>query len=154
MKILHEYRFYLIVIILAFLLRTFVFRISFVHGQSMEPTLHDKNILFCTIFDRYNLKHGDIIIIKAPTENKLYIKRVIALPNDTLVLENEDVIVNGTKLDEKYIKNTTHYYTNSMTLASNEYFVLGDNRDHSDDSRYFGPIDKDSIIAKVKLKIF
>ncbi|MDY2986727.1 MAG: signal peptidase I [Peptoniphilus sp.] len=153
MKTIQEYRSYLIVIAIAILLRVFVFRISVVSGQSMEDTFRNRNILFCTIFDRTDLKHGDIIVFKSPVEDKLYVKRVIGLPKDEIEIDYEHIILNGKILEEPYIKEKTSYYKNSIKLE-NEYFVLGDNRNNSSDSRHFGPIPPDSIVAKVRFKIF
>lgn len=153
MKTMQEYRAYLIVIAIAILLRVFVFRISVVSGQSMENTFHNRNILFCTIFNRTDLKHGDIIVFKSPVEDKLYVKRVIGLPKDEIEIDYEHIILNGKILEEPYIKEKTRYYKNSIKLE-NKYFVLGDNRDNSSDSRHFGAITPDSIVAKVRFKIF
>lgn len=154
MKIIHEYRAHIIVLIIALLLRFFVFRISFVSGESMENTFFDKDILFCTIYDRKNVSRGDVLIIKSPDDKRLFIKRLIGMPKETISLEGENVLINGDVINEPYIKNKTHYYSNSIQLNENEYFVLGDNRDNSDDSRYFGPITDELIVARFRFKIF
>lgn len=154
MKTLQEYRGLLLLLVLLLILRTFVFRISIVNGKSMENTFFNHNLLFCTIYDKNKIQHSDIVVIKSPYDKRLFVKRVVATPGNLIEFEGSNVILNGEILNEPYIKNPTTYYKNSVHLAEDEYFVLGDNRDNSEDSRYFGAISKNSIVAVVKFKIF
>lgn len=148
-----DYKAYLVAFILALLIRKFIFRISFVSGKSMEDTLHHRNILFCTIFDKTKLKHSDIIVLRPPEEDRLYVKRVIGLPGDRIEIDYDNIFLNEKILEEPYIKEKPIYYKNSIHLE-NEYFVLGDNRNNSCDSRHFGAITQKDIVAKVRFKIF
>ncbi len=103
------------------------------------------------------LQRGDVIVFNAPPEpDKDYIKRVIGLPGDTIMLKNGDVYVNGKLLDEKkYIASDIKTYgeaflldNQAITVPSNEYFVLGDNRMASSDSREWGFVKMSEVIGK------
>lgn len=130
------------------------FSICFVNGNSMNPTYNDGDILFGiknTIFSG-DYKKGDIISFDSPTEpGKKLIKRIIATSGDHIEITENNVYVNGTKLDENYIiedKNNTDYSI-SLTLKKDEIFVMGDNRTVSVDSRIFGVIKIKDVAAKM-----
>lgn len=164
---------FLIAIIIAYLINAFVFERALVDGQSMYPTLEDRQSLF-----EYKLGYffddpdrGDIIIMEYfPGEYKSrfyplpdktevnYVKRIVGMPGETVdVREDGFVYINGVKLDEPYITNnpdgtgiTSHnnVFNFPMTLGEDEYFVLGDNRQNSRDSREIGPIKRSQIRGK------
>jgi signal peptidase I len=99
---------------------------------------------------------GDVVVFDSPTENKPFIKRIIGLPGDVITFSNNGVIVNGIPLQENYdLGGSTECPTGAqacnagpITVGNDQVFVMGDNREHSQDSRYFGPIDIDSVIGK------
>lgn len=99
---------------------------------------------------------GDVVVFDAPTEDNAFIKRIIGLPGDVITFSNTKVVVNGIPLEENYDlggltecpQGATACNAGPITVGENQVFVLGDNREHSQDSRFFGPIDIDSIIGK------
>lgn len=149
-------------IVLALLIKSFVFSSNMVIGQSMEPTLHENDRLIALIFPLYfsDPEKSDIVIIDAPDDKgKEYIKRLIATPGDTVSIADGHVIVNDEVLDESYIDPTTYtetYDQSTWTLGEDQYFVMGDNRHpgKSLDSRFFGPVEKKSIRGIVKLRFW
>lgn len=129
-----------------------------VKGASMDPTFHDgEYILTDKISYRVNQpQRGDVIVFKAPRNPDFdYIKRIIAIPGDTVSISDGGVFVNGSKLDENYIKSETiilpgQYMKDNQQIKLNtdEYFVLGDNRSHSSDSRQWGTVPKKDITGR------
>lgn len=124
-----------------------------VQGISMEPNFESGELLLTEkVTYRFSKPQlYDTVVFEAPIGNKAdFIKRIIGVPGDTVKIENGEVVVNGSKLEENYIDDVTDGNL-TLTLADNEYFVLGDNRSSSSDSRTFGPIKKNSIKGKVWL---
>ncbi len=118
-----------------------------VKGESMAPNFEDGELLLTEkVSYRFNEpKRGDIIVFQAPVgRNVDFIKRIIGLPGDIVAVRGGAVYVNGEKLDEKYINMQTQG-DEEVKLNQDEYFVFGDNRGASSDSRVFGAIKKDSI---------
>ena len=156
------------VIVLAVIL---YFGISFavqavhVEGLSMWATLDDNDYLIANKID-YRLHaplRGDIIILRPPTDNsKDFIKRVIGLPGERVLIRSGVVYINGRKLDESsYLPEAWIYLTdwppgnpNGQVMAPNQYFVMGDNRNRSQDSRIFGPITRDRIDGRAWFRIW
>ena len=99
------------------------------------------------------LKRGDIVVFKYPKDpSKGYIKRVIGLPGDTVEIRGEEVWVNGNKLSEPYVDsrmNLSHRSLPSVVVPAHSYYVLGDNRDNSSDSRIWGFVPEELLISKV-----
>ncbi len=130
-----------------------------VSGNSMIPTFKNGDyILTDKISYRFgNPKKGDIIVLKNPRdETQDFIKRIIATPGDTLKIENSKVYVNGQNLLESYLPANTptrtgNFLTEGQEVKAgiNQYFVLGDNRQHSSDSREWGAVTKEEIVGKV-----
>lgn len=120
-----------------------------IKGYSMEPTLKDGEVaLMRKILSVDNIKRNQIIIAKDPyNEKNNIIKRVIGLPKETIYCMDGEVYVNDTKLDDiNQIDKTTENF-GPIKIGENQYFVLGDNRNSSTDSRVFGTIDKSKIIG-------
>jgi signal peptidase I len=156
------------VVVLAIIL---YFGISFavqtvhVEGLSMFATLDDNDYLIADKID-YRLhapQRGDIIILRPPTDNsKDFIKRVIALPGERLLIRSGVVYINGHRLIEPYLPEAwTVFYdwpTNGspdgVVIPPNQYFVMGDNRNRSQDSRTFGPIGRDRIDGRAWFRIW
>lgn len=150
-----------LLIIFAFFLVVwqFLFRPFQVSGNSMLPNFFDKQYVLTNIivlkFEKPKL--GDVIVFKAPPDpEKDYIKRVIGLPGDTVMIENGNVFVNGKVLDQSgYLPPTVKTYGGSflkegasVTVPAASYFVLGDNRGGSSDSREWGFVPLKYVIGK------
>ncbi|WP_077325867.1 signal peptidase I [Virgibacillus siamensis] len=148
----------LIAVILAFLLRSFVFATSIVEGESMEPTLEDgETILFNKfVYLTGEPERGDIVIIDRPIKN--YVKRIIALPGETIEVKNHVLYIDGKKYEETFISEEARNHTGNFgpyTVPENEYFVMGDNREISMDSRNgLGFIQEDTIIGRSEFIVF
>lgn len=130
-----------------------------VKGLSMYPTFNDGEYLLTNkISYRFGEpKYGDIIIFKAPlNEEYEYIKRIIGMPGDKVMLSNGHFFINGVELNEtEYLDKSVSTLQErflkegvEMVVPPNSYFVAGDNRPHSSDSRDFGPVPKDNIVGK------
>ena len=153
------------VIVLAIIL---YFGISFavqtvhVEGLSMFATLNDNDYLIADKID-YRLhapQRGDIIILRPPTDDsKDFIKRVIALPGERLLIRDGVVYIDGHRLIEPYLPEAWTVFNNwggtgGTVIPPNQYFVMGDNRNRSQDSRSFGPIGRDRIDGRAWFRIW
>ncbi|MBC5646820.1 signal peptidase I [Christensenella sp. NSJ-35] len=137
---------------IAFVVRTFFFEIIVVDGESMLPTLQSDEKLAVEKVSRYFglPEHGDIIIVHYPNMSGTYVKRVIALPGETVEVKDSTVYVNGEALSEPYINNAEPYMDMAaVTVPEDTVFVMGDNRAHSLDSRTsdIGPIARSEIVG-------
>lgn len=149
-------------IIIAVLIKTFVFNTTYVLGNSMYPTLHERDRLFAIKVPLYfgGPQRGDVIVLKAPdSADKDYIKRVIGVEGDKVEIIDGKVYVNGELLKEDYIEDGayTHIYNDNVwVVPKGQVFVLGDNREEgaSKDSRYFGCIDIDSVKGVTGFRYF
>ena len=124
----------------------FFYQLCIIDGDSMFPTLKSGNIV-CMKKYNLDLKHNDIVVVRK--DNKTIIKRLVGLPNDKIEI-NDYLYINGQKNDDLYIKDCGNI-GNGICLKDNEYFVLGDNRQNSIDSRFdeIGIISRDEIIGKI-----
>jgi len=144
----------LVIIVLIFM---FAGRHSPVKGTSMVPTLYDKDVLVISSF-HYEPKQGDIVVfINEAYKPEALVKRVVGLAGDKIEIDynTNSVIVNGDILPEPYLGEEmfgSGIY--SVTVPDGHIFVLGDNRNRSDDGRVFGPVDKRLILGKVLFRIF
>lgn len=146
----------------AFLIRFFLIQPFYVSGPSMEPNFHNNQyIIVDQVTYRFSKpKRGDVVVFKWPQNIAIsFIKRVIATPGETVEVRNGQVYIynqqnpSGQLLDESYIDVTTPTDTR-RTLGKNEYFVMGDNRHNSSDSRIWGPVARHLIIGKVWVVIY
>lgn len=115
-------------------------------SASMEPTL-DIGDRIITVKPE-NLKRKDIVVIKDKEKGDILTKRIIGLPGEKIVIKKGNVYINKQKISEPYIKEKP-IYTLSKKIPENHYFLLGDNRNNSDDSSIWGPIPEKMIIGKV-----
>ena len=146
-KLCKEYIPYIVVIILVLLFKQFCFSPVKVNGDSMDNTLKDKEILLLNIIDyklNDNIKRYDIVVVK--TSNEYLIKRVIGLPGDIVRCVNNKLYINDKEIKEDYAVGKTSNF--EVKVRDGEYFVLGDNREVSLDSRYFGSFEREDIIGK------
>ncbi len=150
---------FFIVIVLFFI--QYVFSVTTVVGDSMNPTLHNEEYLFLNKL-KYrisDIKRGDVISLKY--ENTKYlIKRVIGLPGDTVLIQNNHVYINGTMYEESYLSSDLEYDDFSLSslgydkIPEDMYFVLGDNRSNSMDSREIGLISRDDVIGEIVFRFW
>lgn len=125
-----------------------LFPTSHVDGQSMEPSLHHGNIVLgvCTFIHK-DIELDDIVAFKNDkTNGKYYVKRIVGVPGDTLSAENGKLVRNGTVVEDSFdLMEEPGCLEEGVTLKDNEYFALGDNRNHSHDSRKIGPVNFSDI---------
>ncbi len=115
----------------------------------MSPTYQTGSYLLISEFDRA-YKRGDIVVYKYPKDtSEEFIQRIVGLPGETVTIEQGVVSVNGQPLQEPYLATSTPYTDRvRVVLGSDEYFMLGDNRSASNDSRYFGGVPVSDIVGK------
>jgi len=153
-----------IVVVLAIMVMIYLFVMSpqEINGASMEPNFHNGEYILTNKIE-YKLKdpsRGDVVVFKSPRNKEIdYIKRVIGLPGDTVSLNDNALFVNGEKVDEPYLASDVVIFGGSYLREGEEivvpegmYFVVGDNRPHSSDSREFGPVPKEDFIGKALLR--
>jgi len=150
----------LIALVVVFFIKFLVFDIMAIDGISMQPTLYDKDRVFVNIAG-YRIgtpKKLDVIIFTPSIDTKsYYVKRVIGLPGDTIRITGGKVYVNDIQLEEKYLSTGTRTEGNvKLTVPEGRVFVLGDNRNNSEDSRdpRLGPVPIKSIKGSVEFRIF
>ncbi|MDP2641649.1 MAG: signal peptidase I [Candidatus Yanofskybacteria bacterium] len=154
----------LIALLIVVPIRTFVFQPFLVRGASMEPNFHNGDYLLVDQLS-YRFKspeRGEVIIFEFPFDpSQRYIKRVIGLPGETVEVQDGKVIVynSGTGsvsfvLEEPYLSGMNTNGSSRLTLSDHEYFVLGDNRTHSSDSRKWGVLPERNIIGRVVIRLF
>jgi signal peptidase I len=143
--------------VVTLVLITFAFRLTRVQGESMLPSLHDGEFTIVNqlIYRLHPPQRGDIIVFRSPVEEgEDYIKRVVALPGETLSIESGWVIVKGLKLNEPYVLNAPDHSFSQTTVPPDHLFVLGDNRQNSSDSRNYDAIPYSSILGKASFVIW
>jgi signal peptidase I len=140
--------------VISITLRIFIIEPFVVPTPSMSPTLlvGDKVIVSKLEYKFKTVKRGDIVAIYSPLEKKNLVKRVIGLPGEVISFSEDDfVYIDGNKLSEPYLPESVipAYELKTYTIGSDEFFVMGDNRNNSADSRVFGPISINKIFGKV-----
>ena len=153
----------IIALLIVLPIRYFLFQPFIVKGASMEPNFYSNDYL---IIDEISFRfhppqRGDVIVFKYPKNpSHRFIKRIIGLPNETVEINNGKIIIydsqeQGQVLDEsKYLPQQDFSGSTTTKLGFDEYFVLGDNRDFSSDSRKWGHLPRENIIGKVFIRIF
>lgn len=134
---------------------SFFCRPAIVDGSSMQPTLYNKNVVLTEKVTK-ELKHGEVVVFDArPIDDEYYIKRIIGLPGDVVIIKDGLVYVNGQKLDETYLAESIRTEPEmQITVPSGEVFVLGDNREVSQDSRFIGTIPIKKIKGHAYFRIY
>lgn len=154
-------RFTLVVLAIIIPIRVFIAQPFIVNGESMLPTLENGDYL---IIDEISYKkiepqRGEVIVFRYPTNHKRFlIKRIIGLPGETITLEGSKVTIkqqdgSTLQLKEEYLNGNFSTY-GSWVLSEDEYFVMGDNRQNSSDSRTWGALDEDLIVGRTFLRLF
>lgn len=156
-------RFSLIALIIVIPIRMFVAQPFIVSGASMQETFYTGEYLIVDqlTYQFSEAKRGDVIVFRYPKDpSKFFIKRVIGEPGDTVNIEGSTVRIsnaqnpNGFILNEPYIKNMANGSAVTEILGDREYFVMGDNRDQSSDSRVWGVLQEERIIGRAYLRLF
>jgi signal peptidase I len=155
-----------IVVVLAILVMVYLFIMSpqEINGASMEPNFHNGEYILTNkiLYKFRDPIRGDVVIFKSPANKEIdYIKRVIGQPGDTVTLRDNAFWVNGDKVNEPYLAQGTVIFGGSylhegqsVIVPPGTYFVAGDNREHSSDSREFGPIAKEDFIGVAVFRYF
>lgn len=155
----------ILAVIIAFLIRAFLFSNYIVDGESMLPTMNhgDRLIVNKLVYKLYEPERFDLIVFHTNSSSD-YIKRVIGLPGDRIEYKNDVLYINGEPYEEAFlddlrkdVEQLTHDFTlqqiiGKETVPENTVFVLGDNRRHSTDSRQLGVIPYDQIVGEVNVK--
>ncbi|MBI5434291.1 MAG: signal peptidase I [Planctomycetes bacterium] len=143
---------------LAFTVAHFLlFNLSVVRGSSMQPGIHDGDRIvidpFAYLFGQ--VKRGDVVVLKYPLDPSVdYIKRVIGLPGDEVVIEAGIVWVNGVALEEPYVSDADPLSRSATRVKPAHFFVLGDNRPRSSDSRDFGQVPAEYVRGRVEVRLW
>jgi signal peptidase I len=164
-----------VAVLVAVLLRTFVVQTFFIPSGSMEPTLQvgDRILVNKLSYHLHGVGRGDIVVFsRPPAENcggpevNDLVKRVVGLPGETLSLSGGHVYVDGRRLDESWLPapergvtrpgpgGTLYSLQHAYRVPANDYFVMGDNRTNSCDSRFWGPISKSLVVGKVEMRVW
>jgi signal peptidase I len=134
-----------------------IFQSVQVVGASMQPTLHDSDRYFLNRWAYYlhSPQHRDIVVLKDPTDGAFAVKRIIATPGEAVYFKKGQVYINGVPLSEPYLAGGTRTFTyfkadEALVLCGeDQYFVLGDNRGNSFDSRMYGPVRRQNILGAI-----
>ncbi|MBI3495614.1 signal peptidase I [Candidatus Berkelbacteria bacterium] len=137
----------------------FVATVFFVEGESMAPNLATNNVLLVNklAYLASQPGRGDIVVLRFPgdPEKRKFVKRIIGLPGESVAIQNGNVLINGKKIEERYLAielQTTP--DRSVTLGPDEYYLMGDNRRNSSDSRTWGPARRRDLIGRTKFILF
>lgn len=143
-------------LVAVYLIRSFIVQPFYVRGASMEPNFEDGQYLIINeIGYRFEKpERGDVIVFRYPLDpSEYFIKRVIGLPGDMVEIDDGRVFVNGNELEESYIpRGVFTYGKTKISLSPTEYYVLGDNRPASSDSRRWGVLPARNIVGRVWLR--
>ncbi len=134
-------------LLIALVIHLFLAQATRVYGQSMEPTLHtnDRVILDKLTYRFRPPQRGDVVVLQLNKKGPHLIKRIVGLPGETIAIHDGRVYINGQPLDEPYLNGPTKGYLAPTHIPPGHYFVLGDNRQASNDSRSFGPVAREHI---------
>ena len=145
---------YILIIIGVLLIKAYIVMPVQVKGTSMEPTLRENEIMILNkVGYKFNkLKRFDIVVIKLGDER--LIKRVIGLPGETIKYEDNKLYVNGEYVEESFLASSVTTQNFQVKIEDDYYFVLGDNREVSNDSRYFGAVNLKDIEGTTNLTVF
>ena len=142
---------YVVIIVVVALIRTFIITPVRVTGDSMVPTLTDGEIML--LYKLADIERNDIVVIDTDSSDGYIIKRLIGMPGETIECENGSIFINGKKVNDKYGDGITEDFE-KVKLEDGEYFVMGDNRTWSKDSRVFGPVKEEEILGTTSITIF
>ncbi|MDD3773798.1 MAG: signal peptidase I [Patescibacteria group bacterium] len=152
---------FVIFIVALVLFRLFVLEPFVVRGASMEPNFREGDYLWIEKVSKYfsDFQRGEVVVLDAPDNpGQVYIKRIIGLPGERIIVKKNGIYINkefdSFKLDETYVQaGMTYNRQEDVTLEKDEIFVMGDNRNVSEDSRYFGPIKVKAIVGRALFRL-
>lgn len=155
-------QFVAMVLIIVIPIRLFIAQPFVVSGASMEHTFHTNEYLIVDQLSYHfeNPQRGEVVVFRYPRDpSKYFIKRIIALPGEQITIEGSTVEITTTAgttfvLDEPYIKSMHNGTYLETTLGAHEYFVMGDNRDESSDSRVWGALPEENIVGRALVRLF
>lgn len=142
---------------IGFMAYLFAFNLSVVRGSSMAPGIFDGDRILVDQFSYMftDIERGDIVVLQYPLDPRLdYIKRVVGLPGDEIVMNGGSLHINGELVPENYTFENDPHTRLQLTVKPGHYFVLGDNRLHSSDSREFGQVKADLVRGKVDVRLW
>ena len=145
---------YVYIVIAVIIIRSFIVTPALVNGSSMDDTLKDGQLVIVNkyIYRFDDIKRFDIVVVNNKEDGDKIIKRIIALPNETIEYKNNKLYINNNLITTNIkFKDTEDFKTETK---DNEYFVMGDNRIVSKDSRMLGPFNKDDIVGRVNIRLF
>ena len=134
-----------------------LFNVSVVRGKSMAPGIEDGDRILIETWSYAvdEVERGEIVVLRSPVEPELdYIKRIVGLPGDEVLIADGQVFVNGQRLDEPYALEGTGGLYQWTRVSPDHFFVLGDNRPHSSDSREFGLVPEEFLRGRVRLRVW
>lgn len=145
---------YVIIILIVIIIKQYIITPIRVNQSSMNNTLYDKDIM---ILDKISYRFSkinrfEIVVIK--NDDEYLIKRVIGLPGEKIEYKNNELYINGEKVEENFNHKDTDDYRYDKIIPEDYYFVIGDNRPDSLDSRYIGLIKKENILGKTNLVLY
>lgn len=159
-----NFRVLAIALLIAIVVRVFVAEPRFIPSNSMEPTLHigDRLLVEKVVYNWQPPHRGDIVVFHPPSQltdlgyrpNQAFIKRVIGEPGQTVVVHQGQVLVDDEPLSEDYILEPPHYEMRPVTVPPGYVFVMGDNRNDSNDSHVWGPLPQANIIGRAKFRFW
>lgn len=140
---------YAILFMTIFLINTQVLLITYIPSESMEPTLRTNQFVLNTRIHHQEIQRYDIVVFKQ--QDRLLIKRVIGLPGETITIKDNHIYIQGEQTTEEFLKEPMLTEDMRCKIPEGQYFVMGDNRNHSYDSRKFGTIARADMVAIAKL---
>jgi signal peptidase I len=150
-----------VAVVIAFALRAYVVQTFYIPSDSMVPALqkNDRVIVNKLSYRLHEVHRGDIVVFTTPPRvNRAFkdlVKRVVGLPGETVEARRGRVLVNGRPIEESYLPDTTRTRDfGPVTVAPESYWVMGDNRSNSEDSRFFGAIPEDTIVGRVFVRVW
>ncbi|MFP5326872.1 MAG: signal peptidase I [Acidimicrobiia bacterium] len=149
-------------LLVAFVVKTFLIQAFYIPSSSMERTLliGDRVLVNKLSYDVGEVERGDIVVFERPPHDtgnpdiKDLIKRIVALPGETVELRDGEVFIDGRRLDEPYLQAHDDANVEPKKVPAGHYWVMGDNRSQSKDSRFFGPIPDDLIVGRAFVRIW
>lgn len=144
-------RLVIICMALLYIVPTFVLRPLQVHGPSMYPTLEDGDPILTNVaaYLIFGVERFDVVVLKDEVSGDQWIKRIIGLPGETIKVENNELYINDELVEEPFLsQDAITRDFEAVTIGEGQYFVMGDNRRNSLDSRVRGPFDKSAILGK------
>ncbi|MEA3345366.1 MAG: signal peptidase I [Chloroflexota bacterium] len=141
-------------ILIAVFITLFLAQATQIYGQSMEPNLHaGQRLIVEKVSYRFHPPHrGDIVVLRLPSQSNFLIKRVVGLPGETIEIRDHQVLINGQPLNESYLSRPSRRSIPPRHIPEGSVFVLGDNRNFSNDSRSFGPVSLSNVVGRAWIR--